>query len=71
MTLDKVGNISKQLKKRLVSHESGLVFMHGEFFKGGSSKSVTFKMELFATIGNDRNLQRGLQPIDSTGMLLR
>ena len=32
--------------------------MHGEVYKGGSRKSGTFKMDLFATIGNGRNLQR-------------
>ena len=32
--------------------------MHGEDFKGGPRNSATFKMELFATIGNGRNLQR-------------
>ena len=32
--------------------------MHDEVFKGGSRNFVTFKMELFATIGNNRKLQR-------------
>ena len=45
-------------KKKLVSHETGLVFMQGKVFKGGSRNSSAFKMELFATIGNGRNLQR-------------
>ena len=34
--------------------------MHGKVFKGGSRDSATFKMELFATIGNGGNLQRAL-----------
>ena len=34
--------------------------MHGEVFKGGSRNSATFEMELFATIGNHRNLQKTL-----------
>ena len=36
------------------SNETGLVFMHGDVFKDGSQKSVTFKMELFVIIGNGR-----------------
>ena len=32
--------------------------MHGKVFKGESRNSATFKMELFATIGNGRNFQR-------------
>ena len=32
--------------------------MHGEVFKGRSRNSATFKMEFFATVGIDRNLQR-------------
>ena len=30
------------------------VFMHGDVFKKGSRNSTTFKMELFATMGNGR-----------------
>ena len=45
-------------KKDWFSHETGLVFVYGKVFKGGSRNSVKFKMELFATIGNDRNLRR-------------
>ena len=32
--------------------------MHDKVFKSRSRNFVTFKMELFATIGNGRNLQR-------------
>ena len=46
------------IKKRLVSHETGLVYMNGEVFKGGSRNSATFKIELFATISRGRNFQR-------------
>ena len=45
-------------KKDWFSHETGLVFVYGEVFKGRSRNSATFKMELFAKIGNDRKLQR-------------
>ena len=41
-------------KKDWFSHETGLVFVHGDVFKDGSRNSATFKMELFATIGNGR-----------------
>ena len=42
------------MKKDWVSHETGLDFMHGDFFKDGCRNSATFKMELFVTIVNDR-----------------
>ena len=45
-------------KKDWFSHETGLVFVYGEVPKGRSRNSATFKMELFATTGNDRKLQR-------------
>ena len=32
--------------------------MHGKVFKDGSRNSATFKIELFATTGNGKNLQR-------------
>ena len=32
----------------------GLVLVHGDVFKDGSRTSATFKMGLFAAIGNDR-----------------
>ena len=41
-------------KKDWFSHETRLVFVHGNIFKDGSRNSATFKMELFATIGNGR-----------------
>ena len=45
-------------KKDWFSHETGLVFVYGEVLKGESRNSATFKMEFFATIDNDRKLQR-------------
>ena len=42
------------MKKGWFSHETGLVFVHGDVFKDGSKNSCTFKMELFATISNAR-----------------
>ena len=39
-------------KKDWFSHETSLVFVHGNVFKDRSRNSATFKMELFATIGN-------------------
>ena len=38
----------------LVFTKTGPVFVHGDFFKDGSRNSATFKMELFATIGNSK-----------------
>ena len=47
MTFDKDGKI-------WFSHETGLVFVHGDVLKDGSKNFVTFKMQLFSTIGNGR-----------------
>ena len=41
-------------KKDWFSHKTGLVFVHGHIFKDGSRNSITFKIELFATISNGR-----------------
>ena len=41
-------------KKDRFSHETGLLFVHGDVFKDGSGNSSTFKMEIFAAIGNGR-----------------
>ena len=46
------------MKKDWFSYKTGVVFMHGEIFKGKSGNSATFKMELFAIIGNGEKLQR-------------
>ena len=54
MTFIKGGNILKYKKKDWFSHKTELVFVHGDVFKGRSRNSATFKMELFATIGNGR-----------------
>ena len=40
-------------KKDWFSYEAGLGSVH-DVFKDGSRNSATFKMELFATIGNGR-----------------
>ena len=53
MTFNKGGKFQNN-KKRLVSHETGLVFVNGNIFKEGSRNSAMFKMELFETIGNCR-----------------
>ena len=45
-------------EKDWFSHETGLVLVYGEVLKGGSRNSATFRMELFATVGNNRKLQR-------------
>ena len=54
MTFDKGGNIFKYEKKDGFSHETILVFLHGDVFKNGSRNSVTFKMEVFAEVSNGR-----------------
>ena len=41
-------------KKDRFSHETGLVLVHGDDFKDRSRNSATFKVKLFATIGNGR-----------------
>ena len=41
-------------KKYWFSHKAGLGSMHGNVFKDRSRNSATFKMELFAIIGNGR-----------------
>ena len=41
-------------KKDRFLHETGLLFVHGDVFKDGSGNSGTFKMEIFAAIGNGR-----------------
>ena len=41
-------------KKDWLSNKTGLVFVHGDVFSDGSRISATVKMEVFATVGNDR-----------------
>ena len=41
------------------SHKTGLAFVQGDVFKDGSRNSATFKMEIFATIGNGRFTTNG------------
>ena len=36
------------------NRETGLLFAYGNVFKDGSRTSTTFKMELFATVGNGK-----------------
>ena len=54
MTFNKGGSILKYEKKDWFSHETVLVFLHGDVFKNGSRSSVTFKMEVFAEVSNGR-----------------
>ena len=49
-----VATFQSNKKKDWFSHETGLVFVHGNVFKERSRNSATFKMELFATVGNGR-----------------
>ena len=41
-------------KKDWFPHKTELVFVRGDVCKDRSTNSATFKMELFARIGNDR-----------------
>ena len=50
----KVATFRNNKKKGWYSHKTGLAFVHGNVFKDRSRNSTTFKMELFATIGNGR-----------------
>ena len=54
----KVITFQNNMKKDWFSYDTGVVFMHGEIFKDKSRNSATFKMELFAIIGNGKKLQR-------------
>ena len=45
--------------------------MPGEVFKGGSRNCATFKMELFATVGNKRILQKVSSDGRTTNCLLK
>ena len=54
----KVTTFRNNKKKDWFSHKTGLVFVHGDIFKDGSGNSAAFKMELFATTGNGKKLQR-------------
>ena len=45
-------------KKDWFPHKTKLFFMHGHICKDRSKNSATFKMELFARIGNDRVYNR-------------
>ena len=67
--LIKVATLRNNKKKDWFSH--GPVFMYGEFLKGRSRNSVTFKLELFATICNKRKLQRASSDGLTTNCLLK
>ena len=54
----KVATFWNNKKKDWFSQDTGLVFVHGEVFKSGPRNSVAYKMELFATIGIGRKLQK-------------
>ena len=58
-------------KKTGFSHETRICFVYGEVCKGASKNSVTFKMELSATISNGRKLQRALSDGLTTNCLLK
>ena len=49
----KVATFRNNKKKYWFPHETKLVFVHGIVLKDRSRNSATFKMELFARIGND------------------
>ena len=53
-------------KKDWFSHETGIFFVHGEVFKDGSWNYAAFKMELFATSGYGRKLQRASSDVFTT-----
>ena len=67
----KVATFRNNKKKDWFSHETGLVSVHGEIFKAGSRNCATFKMELLATIGNGRMLQRASSDGLTTNCLLK
>ena len=50
--------IKKKIKKEWLSYETRLIFVLGVVFEHWCRYSAIFKMELFATIGNDKKLQR-------------
>ena len=50
----KVAAFRNNKKKDWFSHKTGLAFVHGNIFKDRSRNLATFKMELFATVGNGR-----------------
>ena len=50
----KVATFQNNKKKDWFSQKARLIFMHGNIFKDPSRNSATFKMKLFATIGNGR-----------------
>ena len=54
MIFDKLAIFQNNKKKDWFSYKTRLVFVHGDIFKDGSKKFATFKMELFAAIGNGR-----------------
>ena len=49
-----VATFQNNKEKYWFSHKTGLVFVHGNVFKGGSRNSAILKLELFARVGNGR-----------------
>ena len=58
-------------KKDWFSSKTRLDFVYGKVCKGTFKNSTTFKMELFATISNDRKLQRASSDGLTTDCLLK
>ena len=58
-------------KKEWFSRETRLVFVYGEVCKDASRNSATFKVELFATVGKGRKLQRASSDGLTTNCLLK
>ena len=58
-------------KKDWFSYEAGLVFLYGKVCKGTSRNSAIFKMELVATIGKGKKLQRVSSDGLTTNYLLK
>ena len=54
MTFDKGATFLNNKKKDWFSCKTRLFFVHGNIFKDGSRNFATFKMELFAAVGNGR-----------------
>ena len=54
VTSMKLATYRNKKKKYWFSHKARLGSVHGNIFKDGFRNSATFKMELFATIGNGR-----------------
>ena len=65
----KVATFQNIKRKDWFSHKTRQVY--GKVFKGRSRNSTTFKLELFATTGNNRKLQRASSGGLTTNCLLK